>query len=559
MSSRALIRKGQLQYVSTPTAAGTLVTILNEENKPIESPAAWFGGKQYQPGDGNGILLPFSSSGSGNLILLDGSFATLETITLPEESYHLTAGFHVERETLLAGASSELVVKPSLHSSGKPTTVDLLEEAKLVIRATDLDGITTTEEVPGFQLHDDRESLHPFKVPRRLQALEFALEGRVPQVSKGGVPQSLKASRKFELNGIDRGGLIADLHLGKHADGGYLVEVLGKSGEPISDRVIQFTFDHEDYRNTLNFYLKSDESGVIALGELDGIETVSTNGPGLPRRQWSLQQDSVTIPEVIHAMEGEPVQIALASVPETLSRSDLVVMETRHGSYVEDHYARARLEDGLLELGDLPPGDHEVYLRNEERKIVIRVSDAERAGLGFILSDFRHLENTVTTPLQINRITEEDGQLSIRLANADPATRVHVYATRFLPEYSLFDNFQNEVSPAAGLISRGDFESRFVSGRDIGEEYRYILERKRVPRFPGNMATRPGLLLNPWDVGETRTGIDDSEKGEAYDKSPPMKKSARPAPEPVPRGQLGVAGQSPGSPNLDFLPVRWLT
>ena len=34
-----------------------------------------------------------------------------------------------------------------------------------------------------------------------------------------------------------------------------------------------------------------------------------------------------------------------------------------------------------------------------------------------------------------------------------------------------------------------------LSGRDIGEEYRYIIERRASKKFPGNMLTRPGLIL----------------------------------------------------------------
>src|SRR5205823_5472322 len=43
----------------------------------------------------------------------------------------------------------------------------------------------------------------------------------------------------------------------------------------------------------------------------------------------------------------------------------------------------------------------------------------------------------------------------------------------------------------------------FAGGRDIGDEYRYILERRYALKFPGNMLPRPGLLLNPWEKRST--------------------------------------------------------
>ncbi|MEY4483459.1 MAG: hypothetical protein RL693_911, partial [Verrucomicrobiota bacterium] len=43
----------------------------------------------------------------------------------------------------------------------------------------------------------------------------------------------------------------------------------------------------------------------------------------------------------------------------------------------------------------------------------------------------------------------------------------------------------------------------YAAGRSIGDEYRYILDRKFLKLFPGNMLTRPGLLLNPWEIRNT--------------------------------------------------------
>ena len=46
----------------------------------------------------------------------------------------------------------------------------------------------------------------------------------------------------------------------------------------------------------------------------------------------------------------------------------------------------------------------------------------------------------------------------------------------------------------------------YLTGRNIGDEYRYVLDRKRQKKFPGNMLDRPQLLLNPWAVRSTETG-----------------------------------------------------
>ena len=47
-------------------------------------------------------------------------------------------------------------------------------------------------------------------------------------------------------------------------------------------------------------------------------------------------------------------------------------------------------------------------------------------------------------------------------------------------------------------------ESVYLTGRNIGDEYRYIIDRKYATKFPGNMLERPSLLLNPWAVRDRR-------------------------------------------------------
>ena len=49
-------------------------------------------------------------------------------------------------------------------------------------------------------------------------------------------------------------------------------------------------------------------------------------------------------------------------------------------------------------------------------------------------------------------------------------------------------------------------ESHYIEGRSIGDEYRYILDRKYAKKYPGNMLARPSLLLNPWPLRKTTAG-----------------------------------------------------
>ena len=99
-------------------------------------------------------------------------------------------------------------------------------------------------------------------------------------------------------------------------------------------------------------------------------------------------------------------------------------------------------------------------------------------------------------------------------------------------------------------MDRGHVPSIYLQGRQIGDEYRYILERKFADKFVGNMLTRPELLLNPWEVSGTTTGEEELDSEELFANEAPSSRASR-----TRRKQsLSRRDQSTDFANLDFLP-----
>ena len=554
MSSRALVQKGRLQYLAKTTGAGTFVTVLDENNDLAKKPAVWFGGRKYTPSDKGIIALPFSNQpGNQQIVLTDGDFETLENLAIPSENYALEAGFYVDREALIPGNLADLVVRPSITVNGYPVPVSILEEVKLTIRSTDLDGIESVEEVPGFELKNDVESIHKFRVPSRVINLNFILEAKVTAMSGSGSKDMLVATDSVLLNTIDQRELVSDLHLSR-IGGKYILEVLGKTGEAIADRAVNVVVNHEDFTRDKNFNLKTDENGRINLGVLDGIVSIHAQGNWLETRDWALSEDGHTLPSSVHGIVGQAIEIPGTLTAAQMERTDFAIFEARSGTLVSDDFANAKLADGLISIEGLTPGDYELVLRNPGHVITVRVTDSQKAEAGYALSKHRHLEIKNGSPLQISSISEDGENITIQTKNGSPSTRVHITASRFLPEYSAFDNLDVATLPEPFKIGRGSAETRYLSGRDIGEEYRYILERRAAKKFPGNMLTRPGLLLNPWSLRDTETTIDVASAGQEYKKSAASESSSRAAKMKKRQAQKNeAAGISRSKSNFDFL------
>eukprot|EP00456_Euglypha_rotunda_P016433 TRINITY_DN1542_c1_g1_i2.p1 TRINITY_DN1542_c1_g1~~TRINITY_DN1542_c1_g1_i2.p1 ORF type:complete len:2121 (+),score=552.63 TRINITY_DN1542_c1_g1_i2:3010-9372(+) len=506
-SSRALIRKGRLRHLVRTGSAGQIFTILDEQNQQVRDASVWMAGHEFQPGKDGTIVVPFSAAATTQpIVITRGDLSSLETFVHEGENYGLTAGIYVDRESLLKRKTAEVVVRPSLLLNGTPVSLKLLEEVKLTITSTDLDGIASSQEIADFKVFEDRDSTHEFQVPARLASISFALTAKVKRLSTGGQKVDLAASDTFALNEIDRTEKIEDLHLLKTA-AGYVLEVRGKTGESRASRPVSFAIKHHDFRHPLQLVLKTNPAGRIALGALEGIATVTATGPEGTSHNWQLRSDEHTYSQTLQGKVGEPLTLPYlprsgGNKPE---RSEVSLLELRGDVYVADRFSNLSVKNGMLVLDKLPAGDFELLLKGAGTRIRVRLTEGEHLGR-FVVGSRRQLETPVLPPVQIESIKMNDGKVFVQLQNANKFTRVHVFATRYVPGYGLYEHLSRVRGPEPYMFSQTPRESVYLTGRNIGDEYRYIIDRKYANKFPGNMLDRPSLLLNPWAVRETQTG-----------------------------------------------------
>jgi hypothetical protein len=143
-----------------------------------------------------------------------------------------------------------------------------------------------------------------------------------------------------------------------------------------------------------------------------------------------------------------------------------------------------------------------------------------------------------------------DTDVTVHITNASKFTRVHVIATRFVPAYRAFDILGQIRGVEPMLYGIPHAESVFLSGRNIGDEYRYIIDRRAAKKYPGNMLERPQLLLNPWAIRTTQTSVQEAQSGDDFAR---FGGEAAPAPQaPMADGRIAPT-QNADFSDLDFL------
>jgi len=559
LSSRVVIQKGRLRALERQGAAGHVFRVVDEANRAVPDATLWLAGREFLPDETGRIVVPYSTApGRETIVLRRGRLASLDTFKHQAEVYSLHAAIHVDQETLLAGGMAKILVRPTLQVNGYAASLALLEDPVLVVVSRDQDDVESTLEVRGFELHEDRESIREIRVPENLASLSLSLRGKVRNLSRNETVDLVSATRTFPISGIEQTDWTDLLLLGR-TDEGWVLDRLGKNGEAIPDRPVTLALEHRDFTDPVHVTLKTDAAGRIHLGALEGITSIRATGTPLEGQPWILEPPAPSPPRFLDAQAGETVRVAIPpgtdgpAPARRADRADVAFFETRPLVYYKDRIDLVSVEPGFFVLRDLPPGDYELHLKATGAVIDVRVARGESRD-GWVLGASRHLERREDAPLQITGLRGDGDALEVRLANADENARVHVIATRYHPAHHPFTDLLAPTEWSAQAIELTTLEASYNSGRDIGDEYRYILERRYARRFPGNMLRRPGLLLNPWSIEETPTMIGlGGGAGGAYGGrrggKPGMRARGAPAtpPEPV---------QPPGLwANLNFLPA----
>ncbi len=566
-SSRALVRTGQWQVLQSTGPSGDLLTVLDENGAPVKDAVAWLDGRKFARDEKLGrIVVPFTAQpGMKQVVLADaeGTFATLAQFEHHAEAYVLDAQFHIVREQLLARREATLAVRVALLLGEAHLDPALLTEPKLTVTSVTHDGISTTREFKDLKLTAGGVLTHDISVPERLARLDVTLTGKVDVLSEGGKKRDVAASHHWTLNGIEKTDATNDGHLSKFGDS-FTFEMLGRNGEPLADQQVVFTFKHREFARTQHVALRTDDKGRVDLGALSGIASFTAQIPNGRQSSWTLEDFERTWPAVIHTGTGQPVRVPLPPrfsdalarwnfLPKDWLQREVSLLGVSAGTFVADHGGQMKIADGFLVIEGLAPGDYSLRLHEEKRDIAIKVSGGKPSS-GWYLGPARNLQAKAEAPLHITGIIAAPDAITVKLANTSPFTRVHVAASRFEPGRGIFGDFGNFVRFGAASGAPAHLPNLYAAGREIGDEYRYILDRRYQKLFPGNMLSRPGLLLNPWDkratsleeIAQHAGEIAGATKGE---KAANLRRAMNEPAQAKKQGPGGAAAES----NLDFL------
>ena len=334
------------------------------------------------------------------------------------------------------------------------------------------------------------------------------------------------------------------MHLRKN-ESGYALSVRGKTGEARAAQAVLVKLKHRLFTDVAIANLQSDDQGQISLGELKDISSIQVALNGKNTRTWNLVTGDQTVQRTINASSEQTINIPFDT---DLPGVSFALIELRGNQYFKDQSEKVSAEKGLISISPLEVGDYELLNQRTGLRQRIKVTTGDVQG-AYVMGKWRTLEIRNPTPLYVRDIEVVGDKVRIHLDGNGAYARVHVLATRFQPRFDVFAEMAQIADIEPLMIRKGIQLSGYVAGRSIGEEYQYILERQFHEKYPGNMLTRPSLLLNPWALRITENDVQVAEGGEEFGRGG----AGTAADAKRAQQQLGRSGANSDFANLDFL------
>ncbi len=518
MSSRAVVYKGRLRTTTRVGAAGRNVTVFDDSGARRPDARAWIGDREYAADQTGTFTIPFSTApGVHQMLVACGDIASVRPIELVAETYALSAEVHLDRQTLVEGGSARAIARVRLTVADAPVSLALVEQATWSVTLTDRHDVTTTKQYP-LALSDDDAAVLEWSLGEAPAAVSITIRGKVRVVSQQR-EQDLEATTSVALSGIHRTVATEALYLARTSNG-WVLAALGKTGEPRAQRPLSVMLTHRWARTQLVVELATDARGRCDLGPLPGVSAISATYAGVSQG-WDLADPPVA-DNAIHVAPDTEIVVPLPPSRDAdiaIARASLVELR---GSLPARHVdGKLAPLAGGFSLAGLAPGEYLVRTPGIARAL-IRVPERGPVADGVLVAP-NEVVQLSRQPIVVRDIGVDGDALRVRLSRTSSSARVHVIATRFYAR-----PVPRTPAPAQppGFRANRPRPIAYVSGRELGDEYRYVLERRNAKRFPTLQLDKPSLLLNPWARRTTTTDVAAARPGGVFQAaSAPMESS----------------------------------
>jgi hypothetical protein len=544
LSSRALIRIGALSLIRQVLSKGIVFHMVDEQKKICSSSSTdiLVGDKVFKPDPviGNGILIPYTDKEIREVaILRHEGYTELHNLQVPAERVTFDMGLIFNEETLVAGSQISFLLMPKLYVNGKAVASVAIKKLKAEITSTNDIGINNTSTIDDIKLDNSNDAVVNYLVPPKTERIDIKLSGKFNS-SAQEKEIDISNTKSITINRFRDRYIFYGTYISQNK-GLYTLHYLGKNGEPYANQKIDITFTPVYLNANKTITYETDEKGEVQLGDLKDVNNISVNMQDSPCTEknniaFGLQNlDRITtLPRTFDIVEGE--DICFPPIQDTFNIQDyelVKVLRSNASSLISDHSSSISFEDGVIFLNKLPEGTYRFTYKSTFQMITVTVHRGQRWEVSpdYLIKDKSILKMmTQSQYIAYKDFSIQDHNVSLKvLSNNMSSVQVHAFAFSYLPSTytSLVQSVKSikvdESSESFNLVANSNV---FLSEKSLGDEIKYVLERKRKNTFMGNTLEKPSSLLKRHFVRETNQDQEQLKAERDYGEA--MKRKAAP-------------------------------
>ena len=513
LSSRALIRKGNLNLMRDSTNEGHAFYILNEEKQVCigESAQLTIGNDSYKADASGMILVPYRDTDINTqaIISFEGH-SELCNLNIPKTDITLGCSLVFNEECLENSKLATFILQPKLFAFRRMISISKLKDVKVMITSQNTRNVRHSKIVENLTCEEGQDLVVDYMVPSKTTQIIVELKAVVhDEVTDKKIPLSSK--KTINISRRDDQEALVDLFLKQEKDG-YKVRLLGKNGERYPGYLVRITLTSNSLTKTTAVVLETDASGEVHLGPLPDIFSVNAALQTAPsafkniNKTWMIDtlEKFKNFPEEFDIAEGEDLCLPAFGDKNdgkqyTLERTDElfdVVYETLPKRIVN--------EGELIYLSGLKEGYY-VFFYNQLRdlkKVTLRVHKAKRWGskqTHLIKDDVVIRAVNQSNYLTYTNLKVTDAEVELKVLSNEPETvKVHVLGFNYFPDnVSLLTGSLKEVvlKEKSEWTYFAENSHEFYSEKELSDELKYTMERKNRQTFMGNTLEKPSGLL----------------------------------------------------------------
>jgi hypothetical protein len=533
-SSRAVIKKGSLKFVSKYTSGGSVLKVLDESNAVCKGDGAgvYLDGRFYSTNNPQGqVTLPFATDMKiKQLIVTDGVFSELyEGLTHREETYSLQGTILLPSEAAIRGTRAKMTLALDLYLNHVAVSLSLLTDLKATLTIKGQEDTLASKSFPDLVLAEGSRYVDlEMEIPPKAMAITVQVSASVQPISKKN-KVALRWDGTSMVGGLEDKDSIIDYYLRLTLEG-YVLEVRGKDGN-LKDGVEVSLTQH----SALNPQSKDTQvlrtvAGVIKLGSLDGTDLISVVNTSADAAATSIQaswdiasyRPKVKYPQALSLVEDDEFTLPLE---RKLKEGDRLSLQRMSGTKVISLSDKYEVDDEALEvtLRGLDKGEYVLNLLQNTLKVTVY------KGSHWGRNQFILTENSVVyspsqyQPVGIKAVTASPESVKVQLNGDFAKAKVHVYLSSFLSDANsntpigLCSQPQLSKSHRVSESTFPHAQNVYLGSRLLDEEIRYALERKQLEKVMGNTLPRPQLALKRMEISSTETETQRAASGTNYE------------------------------------------